>query len=149
MPVDSVSGPKFFTSRGYTDNGNEYRRSNYGKIAGTTLGLGAGTYIATKGAKIYKEVVPLAEKSGLLEALPQLINSIAPSVDETFKPLTEAEIEKLPKEFLKYGKKGFKGIIAGLAVGATLLGIAVGGTADGITNIFKRRNADKAAKAEN
>lgn len=144
MPIEAVSGPKFFTSHAYTDNGNEYRRSNYGKIAGTAIGAGAGTYFAVKGAKVYKEVLPLVEKSGIFEALPEIINSFGSSLDESFK-LTETEIKEAPEVFLKYGKRAFKGAVAGLSAAAVLLGLATGGIGDGIANIVRRRNADKAA----
>lgn len=146
MSVDAVSGPKFFTSRAYTDNGNEYRRSNYGKIAGTTLGVGAGTYVAVKGAKIYKELIPLAEKSGIFEFIPTLVDQISQSLNEGKSILTEAEATEMPKFLLKYSKGISKGIIAGLSAGAVLLGLGLGGIGDGITNIIKRKNADKAAK---
>lgn len=149
MSVDAVSGPKIFTSRAYTDNGNEYRRSNYGKIAGTTLGVGAGTYVATRGAKAYKEILPLVEKSGIVDFIPALVDQISQGFNEGKSIFTEAEAKEMPEIILKYGKRFSKGVIAGLSTGAVLLGLGIGGIGDGITNIIKRRNADKAAKAEN
>ena len=145
MATEAVSGPKFFTSRSYTNNGNEYRKSNYGKIAGATLGVGAGAYVATTGVKIYKELFPQIEKSGIFESLPEVLNQIAQNFNEGKALFTEAEIKEFPEYLMKFTKKTFKGVVTAISVGVVLLGLGLGAVGDGITNIIKRKNADKAA----
>lgn len=148
MPVEAVSGPKFFTSRAYTDNGNEYRRSNYCKIAGTAVGVGTGAYAAFKTAKIGKEVLPLLESNGILDYVVDMIDNVMQSVKEEAAALTEAESKDLKSMVTNYSKKAFKGVSVAMFVGAALLGLGLGGIGDGIANIVKRRNADKAAKVQ-
>ena len=135
---------KFFTSRAYTDNGNEYRRSNYGKIIGSGVGVAGGAYVGYKGAKLVNQVMPIIKEYKIYEAITQFIDEALQANGKA--PLTDAEYIEMPKQMFKYGSKLSKIVIGTLAVGAALAGLGIGAFGDSIANVVKRKKADKAAE---
>ena len=132
------------THQAYTDNGNKYQRSNYGKIAGGAAGLVSGATIAVKGNKVVNSVMNEMANSGLWTPIAESIANALESLPEVVKEVKAQTVEEITADMVKYAKKAGKvgvGIIAGLA-GVTCL--ALGGIADGITNCVKRHKADKA-----
>lgn len=146
MAVEAVNGNKFFTSRAYTNNGNEYQKSNYGKIAGAAVGIGTAGYVGYKGYNINKQIYPIAEKNGLHTIVCELISQQLDAMD---MPLSEKEYAELPQKILKFSKKATK-IGAILATAVTgLLFLGIGSMGDSIANFVKRKNVDKKAKVNN
>lgn len=144
MAVEAASGNKFFTSRAYTDNGNEYRRSNYGKIIGSGVGVAGGAYVGYKGAKLVNQVMPIIKEYKIYEAITQFIDGIGQANGR--EALTDAEYIEMPKQMFKYGSKLSKIVIGTLAVGAALAGLGIGAFGDSIANMIKSKKADKAAE---
>ena len=145
MAVEPVSGNKFFTSRAYTDNGNEYRRSNYGKIIGSGVGVAGGALVGYKGTKLVNQVMPIIKEYKIYETITQFMDGIGQANGRA--ALTEAEYIELPKQMFKYGSKLSKIVIGTLAVGTALAGLGIGAFGDSIANVVKRKKADK--KVEN
>ena len=145
MAVEAVSGNKFFTSRAYTDNGNEYRRSNYGKIIGSGVGVAGGAYVGYKGAKLVNQVMPIIKEYKIYETITQFVDGIGQA--NCREALTDAEYIEMPKQMFKYGSKLSKIVIGTLAIGAALAGLGIGAFGDSIANVVKRKKADK--KVEN
>lgn len=145
MAVEPVSGNKFFTSRAYTDNGNEYRRSNYGKIIGSGVGVAGGALVGYKGATTVNKVMPIIKEYKIYETITQFMDGIGQANGR--EALTEAEYIEMPKQMFKYGSKLSKIVIGTLAVGTALAGLGIGAFGDSIANVVKRKKADK--KVEN
>ena len=132
------------THNAYTDNGNKYQRSNYGKIAGGVAGLASGTAIAVKGNKVVNSAFKEMADSGVFTQISEGIVEALKSFPDAVKELKAKNVEEISADIVKYAKKSGKvgvGIIAG-AVAATCL--ALGGIGDAITNTVKRHKADKA-----
>lgn len=144
MAVEAVSGNKFFTSRAYTDNGKEYRRSNYGKIIGSGVGVAGGAYVGYKGVKLVNQVMPIIKEYKIYEAITQFVDGIGQANGR--EALTEAEYTEMPKQMFKYGSKLSQIVIGTLAIGAALAGLGIGALGDSIANVVKRKKADKAAE---
>lgn len=147
MAVEAVSGNRFFTSRAYTDNGNEYRRSNYGKFIGSGVGIAGGALVGYKGTNFVKEVIQIVKEANVYETLTKSFDEFLKS--RKLEPLTEAQYTEIPQTLLKACSKWSKIIVGALAVGTALVGLGIGACGDSIANVVKRKNADKAASAEN
>ena len=134
MPVDFIHTIGL-TSTQKTKNGNNYNKSNYGKFAGTAVGLGYGTHMLYKYSKMKKD--------------PQFFETVINVSKDTINNLVEnfGDIkitqEELDNEIPKFMKKFVNRGMFALAATIVAVGLGIGAIGDSIANHFIKKNADK------
>lgn len=142
MAINPINVAPNFGATRVTKNGNQYEKSNYGKLGCTAAGLAWGGYRVYDMNKFYKQ-----EAGAIKEILEYCIDGIEKVVPEFGDDLAKVAEQKtvLMNRIFKCFKYG--GLAFGLAL-PTLIGLGVGAIADSAVNKYKAHKADKEANVE-
>ena len=137
--VDIVRAAHLSTQQ-KTSKGNDYNKSNYGKFAGTALGVGMGGHFWYKFNKVKKD-------PEFFEIVNDTTRNLFEGLSDKFDDfkITPEQLEKeVPKLIKKYVNAG--GLLVVSAILA--LGLGIGAIGDSIANHFIRKNADNKVQAD-
>jgi hypothetical protein len=141
--VQKIYGGIFNQNTRFTRRGNQYQKTNVGKLAGVGVGAVAGIAQAVQTFKAAKEIDVKSLKGSILPSIQNLSaqfpNIPKENIDEASKVLSNT-FDSLPK-YVKTAAVVVAGLLA-------LTGLAVGSIGDGIANKIKAFNADKNAKSQ-
>ena len=142
MAINPINVAPNFGALRVTENGNQYEKSNYGKLGGTAAGLAWGGYQVYDMNKFYKQ-----EAGAIKEIIEYCIQGIEKVVPEFGDDLAKAAEQKtvLMNRIIKCFKYGS---LAGVLAVSTLMGLGVGAIADFAVNKYKAHKADKEANVE-